>query len=154
MHRDCFITRSQIIAVAGKLVESGDAPRAPGDRSSHYAPAAPLEIIAPDDIEAEAAAVTARHEKVGVLSMRRPLQTRRYMTWINAGRKPEVYAHNLYNHLRTLDTAGCAKIIVENIPEDERWDAIRDRLRRAAGLGRDSDNTADTATLSFLDSSG
>jgi L-threonylcarbamoyladenylate synthase len=151
--RPGFITRSQIIAVAGELVEIGEAPRAPGDRSFHYAPTAPLEIVAPDDIEARAAEVTARQEKVGVLAMRRPLQTQRYMTWVNAGRKPEVYAHNLYNHLRTLDTAGCAKIIVEDIPAGERWDAIRDRLRRAAGLGQGGD-TADTATLSFLDSSG
>ena len=27
------------------------------------------------------------------------------MTWINAGKKPDAYAHNLYNNLRTLDRA-------------------------------------------------
>ena len=28
--------------------------------------------------------------------------------------------------------AGCARILVQAVPEDERWDAVRDRLTRAA----------------------
>ena len=28
----------------------------------------------------------------------RRLHTQRYMTWINAGKRPDTYAHNLYNH--------------------------------------------------------
>jgi L-threonylcarbamoyladenylate synthase len=70
--------------------------------------------------------------------MRPPLQTQRHMTWINAGKRPDVYAHNLYNHLRTLDRAGCAIIYVQDLPEDERWAAILDRLQRASGLGGES----------------
>jgi L-threonylcarbamoyladenylate synthase len=66
--------------------------------------------------------------------MRPPLQPKRYMTWINAGRKPEAYAHNLYNHLRTLDSVGGARILVQQVPDDEKWAAILDRLQRASGL--------------------
>jgi len=58
--------------------------------------------------------------------------------WINAGKRPDVYAHNLYNHLRTLDRAGCARIFVQALPQDERWAAILDRLQRASGMGDDS----------------
>jgi len=54
------------------------------------------------------------------------------LTWINAGQRPEAYAHVLYAHLRTLDKAGCARILVQEAPGDERWAAIRDRLQRAA----------------------
>jgi L-threonylcarbamoyladenylate synthase len=54
------------------------------------------------------------------------------MTWINAGTRPDIYARNLYAHMRTLDKAGAKIILVEEVPDDERWDAIRDRLRRAA----------------------
>ena len=59
------------------------------------------------------------------------------MTWINAGKKPDAYAHNLYNHLRTLDRAGCVKILVQALPEDERWAAILrpPAARRAASKG-------------------
>jgi L-threonylcarbamoyladenylate synthase len=49
-----------------------------------------------------------------------------------------VYAHNLYNHLRTLDRAGCVRIFVQSLPQDERWAAILDRLQRASGMGDDS----------------
>ncbi len=84
------------------------------------------------------AEVTARQEKVAVLAMRPPLQTQRHMTWINAGKRPDIYAHNLYNHLRTLDRAGCVRIFVQSLPQDERWAAILDRLQRASGMGDDS----------------
>jgi len=113
----------------------GIAPRSPGDRMLHYAPSTPLEIVSSDDLEVRAGEIVAREEKVAVLAMRPPLNTQRYMTWINAGKKPEAYAHNLYNHLRTLDRAGCTRILVQELPLDERWAAILDRLQRASGVG-------------------
>ena len=64
--------------------------------------------------------------------MRPPLGTYPLLTWINAGQRPDAYAHLLYAHLRTLDKAGCARILVQEVPGDERWDAARDRLLRAA----------------------
>jgi hypothetical protein len=86
-------------------------------------------------LEVRAGEIVAREEKVAVLAMRPPLNTQRYMTWINAGKKPETYAHNLYNHLRTLDRAGCTRILVQELPLGERWAAILDRLQRASGVG-------------------
>ncbi len=112
-------------------------PRVPGDRALHYAPSTPLEIVSSDELELRAGEVVARQEKVAVLAMRPPLHTVRYMTWINAGKKPDTYAHNLYNHLRTLDRAGCVRILVQELPQDERWAAILDRLQRASGMGED-----------------
>ena len=110
----------------------------PGDRAQHYAPSTPLEIIPWELLEARAAEILERDEKVAVLAMRPPLQTQRHMTWINAGKRPDIYAHNLYNHLRTLDRAGCVRIFVQSLPDDERWVAILDRLQRASGMGDDS----------------
>ncbi len=128
------ITRSQLEQVVGALAVGGAVPRVSGDRRLHYAPSTPLAIVAANDLERYAAEFVARHEKVAVLAMRPPLDTQRHMTWINAGKKPETYAHNLYNHLRTLDTAGCARILVQELPQDERWAAILDRLQRASGI--------------------
>jgi L-threonylcarbamoyladenylate synthase len=133
--RPGFITRSQLEQAIGSLAIGGKIPRAPGDRALHYAPTTPLEIVASDELEVRASEITGREEKVAVLAMRQPLQTQRHMTWINAGRRPDVFAHNLYNHLRTLDRAGCVQIFVQSLPEDERWAAILDRLQRASGLG-------------------
>ena len=136
--RPGFITRSQIEQIVGQLTVGGDAPRVPGDRVQHYAPSTPLEIVPLDDLEARAAEFVTRQEKVAVLAMRPPLHTTRYMTWINAGKKPDTYAHNLYNNLRTLDRAQCVRILVQELPQDERWAAILDRLQRASGgLGED-----------------
>jgi len=135
--RPGFITRSQIEAVVGELAVGGTAPRAPGDRPLHYAPSTPLEIVAADDLEARTGEFVAREEKVAVLAMRPPLHTTRFMTWINAGKKPDAYAHNLYNHLRTLDRAGCVRILVQELPQDERWAAILDRLQHASGMRED-----------------
>ena len=131
--RPGYITRTQIQQVAGELTVGGEAPRVPGDRVQHYAPSTPLEIVPWDDLEARAGEILAREEKVAVLAMRPPLNTKRYMTWINAGKKPDAYAHNLYNNLRTLDRAQCVRILVQELPQDERWAAILDRLQRASG---------------------
>ena len=45
---------------------------------------------------------------------------------------PHGYAAALYAALRTLDAANVARILIEEPPHGGRWDAIRDRLRRAA----------------------
>ena len=132
------ITRSQLEQVVGALAVGGIVPRSPGDRALHYAPSTPLEIVASDDLELRAGEYVARDEKVAVLAMRPPLHTQRHMTWINAGKKPDTYAHNLYAHLRTLDRIGCERIFVQSLPADERWAAILDRLQRASGIGGDS----------------
>jgi L-threonylcarbamoyladenylate synthase len=135
--RPGFITRSQIEKVVGALGLGGAVPRAPGDRLLHYAPNTPLEIVAAEDLERRAGEIAERQEKVAVLAMRPPMQTQRHMTWINAGKKPDAYAHNLYSHLRALDRAGCVRIFVQAPPTDERWAAILDRLQRASGLVSD-----------------
>ena len=136
--RPGFITRSQLEQVVGVLAVGGAVPRSPGDRVLHYAPSTPLEIVPSDDLEVRAGEIVARDEKAAVLAMRPPLHTQRHMTWINAGKKPDTYAHNLYNNLRTLDRIGCVRIFVQSLPQDERWAAILDRLQRASGLGDDS----------------
>jgi len=130
--RPGFITRSDLEKVLGPLALAGDAPRAPGDRASHYAPSTPLEVVAADDMETRAGELASLGGKVAVLAMRPPLHAQRHMTWINAGKKPDTYAHNLYNNLRTLDRVGCVRILVQAPPADERWIAVLDRLQRAS----------------------
>ncbi len=128
------ITRSQIDAEHPVAAGSDAAtPRAPGDRALHYAPTTPLEIVAAEELEARAGALAARSQRVAVLAMRAPRETRLRTNWIDAGHEPEAYAHALYSHLRMLDRAGCARILVQAPPAGERWAAVLDRLQRAAG---------------------
>ena len=52
--------------------------------------------------------------------------------WIAAPQDPERYAHDLYANLRALDATGAAAIVVEAVPDDATWQAVRDRLVRAS----------------------
>jgi L-threonylcarbamoyladenylate synthase len=116
---------------------SAHSPRVPGSHAGHYAPLTPLSIVSGDEIEQLAEAQSEGGRRIAVLAQRPPLGTYRSVTWINAGPRLEAYAHDLYAHLRTLDKAGCARILVQAVPPEERWDAVRDRLRRAAAATAD-----------------
>jgi L-threonylcarbamoyladenylate synthase len=128
------ITLSQIRAVvpqAQGALEAG-APRVPGSDAKHYAPRTPVSIVNARKLEEVVEQMTSEHEKVAVLATRPPRLANKFMTWINAGRRAELYARELYVNLRVLDKSGAREIFVEELPPGEAWDAVRDRLRRAA----------------------
>jgi L-threonylcarbamoyladenylate synthase len=143
------ITATQLRQVVGELsLGPGlDSPRVPGSTPAHYAPVTPMAIVPAGEIDAQAAALSAGGHRIAVLAQRLPLKAHKYVTWINAGRRAEQYAQDLYANLRTLDKAGCQQILVQDVPRDERWDAVRDRLLRAASNISDSDDTGALAVL-------
>jgi len=128
------ITLTQLRSVVPELAEgpTATAPRVPGTDTKHYAPTIPLSIVNSVALEEVVAQLTSGHEKVAVLATRPPRVANRYMTWINAGRRADVYGRDLYVNLRALDKSGAREILVEEVPAGEAWDAARDRLRRAA----------------------
>lgn len=143
------VTAAQIRQVVGELLIGADleSPRVPGGTASHYAPTTPMAIVPSGEVDAHAAALSEGGRRVAVLAQRLPLKSHKYVTWINAGRRPEQYGHDLYANLRTLDKAGCQQILVQDVPDGEAWDAIRDRLRRAASTVSESDDTGSMAVL-------
>lgn len=128
------ITLSQLRAVVPEVLDGRTAaqPRVPGSDAKHYAPATPVSIVTTGKLEQVVAELTAEHEKVAVLATRPPRLANKFMTWINAGRRADAYARELYVNLRALDKSGAREILVEEVPAGEAWDAVRDRLRRAA----------------------
>ncbi|HYL03669.1 MAG TPA: L-threonylcarbamoyladenylate synthase [Steroidobacteraceae bacterium] len=143
------VTAGQIRAVVGDLAigAAQESPRVPGSTPAHYAPSTPMTIVPAGEIDAQADAASRGGKRIAVLAQRLPLRSHKYVTWINAGRRPESYARDLYNNLRTLDRAGCQRILVQDVPEGERWDAIRDRLRRAASSVAQSDEGSGTMAV-------
>jgi L-threonylcarbamoyladenylate synthase len=143
------VTASQLREVAGELQMGPDlqSPRVPGSTPSHYAPSTPMMIVPSGEIDSQAAALSEGGRRIAVLAQRLPLKAHKYVTWINAGRRPDQFGHDLYANLRTLDKAGCQQILVQDVPDDERWDAVRDRLMRAASSVTDSDDTGALAVL-------
>ncbi|HVN42177.1 MAG TPA: L-threonylcarbamoyladenylate synthase, partial [Steroidobacteraceae bacterium] len=155
--RPGHLTLSQLRAVVPGIQGQPDAlaPRVPGSDAKHYAPATRLSIVTSRTLEEVVGQLTEHHEKVAVLACRPPRLANRYMTWINAGRRAEIYARELFVNLRTLDKVGAREILVEEVPPGEQWDAVRDRLRRAASaenvVSGDPDIAALKADLGDLD---
>jgi L-threonylcarbamoyladenylate synthase len=129
------------------VVEATGSPASPGHTPSHYAPRTPL-VLLPDRVEAVPAGALADVEgPVGLLrAVGAPaaaqerlaslgLDVAAVRTLSERGDAREA-ARALFAALRELDGAGASAILAEPWPESEGLGhAIRDRLRRAAGLG-------------------
>jgi L-threonylcarbamoyladenylate synthase len=143
------ITLTQLRTVVPEAQGRPDAfaPRVPGSDAKHYAPATRLSIVTSGTLEEVVGQLTEDHDRVAVMACRPPRVANRYMTWINAGRRADVYARDLYVNLRTLDKIGAREILVEEVPPGEQWDAVRDRLRRAASAENVVSGDPDIAAL-------
>lgn len=119
------ITRADIAAVLGAFPGERDAaaPRASGTLAAHYAPTTPVILVDRDTIEAE----LARGASVAVLALGREAD-------------PARYGHDLYARLRELDARGARRILVEAPPATPAWEAVNDRLARAAAGATDLDD--------------
>lgn len=135
--RPGMISRAELEREIGPVGTPGREPPREGPRPSpgmlerHYAPRAPLRLVpgAQDAVEL-ARAVHARGERVGAVTWGDPLPDADDV--IRLPPEPEGYARGLYGALHRLDELGVALILAVAPPADARWDAVRDRLRRAA----------------------
>ena len=136
------ITRRQVEQAIGRDVPDagGDAPRASGRLRSHYAPRAPLEMLPATALPARLNAL--RGTRLAVLAPAAAL-----LDWpadvvlrlVAPGSAAE-YARRLYALLHQLDESGAARILVAAPPSGEAWDAVQDRLRRAAAAAETADD--------------
>lgn len=125
-----------------------DTPRVSGSLAAHYAPMTPLLLLKAKAIQEQTDQHLAAGKRVAVLAFAAPhgvapsppgvgVKKVRPLVWITAERDPADYARDMYAHLRTLDAAQTAVILVEAPPLTTAWEAINDRLGRAAvGSGR------------------
>ncbi len=102
-------------------------PRAPGRLPSHYAPATPLRLVADPDREWRLGP-----RPLAVIALRPPARGPVRCRWLVMPRAAGAYGRALYARLRAIDHWGCRMVLVERPPATEEWDAVRDRLERAA----------------------
>jgi len=124
------ISREEIEKTLGAKVKQADAssPRHSGGLERHYAPRTPALLVPPHELDRE---IAGRGPAVAVLAFSKPDERVDY--WIRMPKDPRAYAQKLYAALRELDAARREAILVESPPETAEWDAVRDRLTRAAG---------------------
>lgn len=133
--RPGMITADEIAGVVGPVgrgaaPERHDAPRAaPGMVARHYAPRAKVLLSSAEAFDASLR--DAGGTRVGALVHSVAIQA----TWHFARRLPSsaaAFGAGLYDALHDADAAGCDVLLIEQVPATPEWDAIRDRLQRAA----------------------
>jgi L-threonylcarbamoyladenylate synthase len=111
---------------------AADAPAAPGQLASHYAPRASLRLDATDIRPGEALLA------FGPVPARPAADRSAVLNLSPCGDLVEAAA-NLFAHLRRLDDSGAATIAAMPVPREGLGEAINDRLRRAAAPREDPD---------------
>ena len=123
-------------------------PRVSGSLAAHYAPMTPLKLVDGPALQIEMDTALSAGKRVAVLAFAakprvKPspvgvgVRNARSLVWITTDAEPTAYAQGLYANLRTLDAAQTSLILVEVPPMTPAWEAINDRLGRAAvGSGR------------------
>jgi L-threonylcarbamoyladenylate synthase len=94
----------------------------------HYAPNKPTHLRCYKSLEQ---LVRSTSTDYGVLSLKSKPSSFSGV-WIELPNEPKGYAKELYAALRELDHTPVAKILIEEVPNVTAWEAVRDRLRRAA----------------------
>ncbi|MEQ9009904.1 Sua5 family C-terminal domain-containing protein [Algiphilus sp.] len=133
--RHGMIAIEAIEAVLGApLLRPGDqkGPRASGRLASHYAPRAVVELVAVDALAGRAETCLAAGESIAVLAWRGARIAALHAAWIEMPDQPAPFAQALYSALRQADAARPARILVERPSDAAGWEAIADRLRKAA----------------------
>ena len=128
--------------------EKPGSPRVSGSLAAHYSPMTPLRLLDETALQAEMDACLTAGKRVAVLAFStkprvKPspvgvgVRNARPLVWISTEAEPVSYAQGLYANLRTLDAAQTSVILVEAPPVAPAWEAVNDRLRRAAvGSGK------------------
>ena len=131
------IDRTQVEAVCGQRLRDrgelgGSVPRASGTLLAHYAPSAPLRLMDAKALQTALDLLGADAAHIALYA-RTPLKTR--SNRVECRRMPDdaaATAQQLFAVLRDFDARGVRLIWVETPPDTPEWEAVRDRLSRAA----------------------
>ena len=126
------ITASDLEQVLGyrPAVRGQASPRVSGDLPSHYAPQTPTRRVGAARLIVEAMTSSASRVAVLARTIERPPDFPGI--WRDVPADATGYGRALYAELRVLDASQVDLILVESPPDQAEWQAVNDRLRRAA----------------------
>jgi len=148
------IRREAIEAVLGGPLggQEADAPKASGTLASHYCPVTPVSVVDEDELDAAliqlraqsdglgavsfaassaaATAVSGQAGRMGVYARQRPANPE--VLWLAAPSDADGWEQTLYDAMRQLDRQQLARIVIAAPREGPQWDAVMDRVSRAA----------------------
>lgn len=132
--RPGIITPHEISAVLGVSVEieNPGSLRVSGALYSHYAPKTSLQVIEADQLKSKIQDQIKMGHSIAVLAYSQPFENDPLVEWNRLTFDPNIYAHELYAVLHQMDNKSHAMLYVEALPDEEKWAAIRDRLKKAA----------------------
>lgn len=133
------VSREALLALLPHLADAqaytGTAVRpSPGMIERHYAPRTPLRLFAAGLLREAldtADAAARRGERVVVLARSTGNHPSHPALHVMPP-DPDAFARVLYATLHALDAEDTALALVESVPDDPAWEAVRDRLRRAS----------------------
>ena len=102
--------------------------KSPGQLPLHYSPKARV-ILAGEDWKKS---LGQAGPKAYVISTEPPPADCDLENWHQLPASPDGYARSLYDTLNLCDQTGAELILIQSLPTGAGWDAIRDRLTRAA----------------------
>ncbi len=141
--RPGHISIKAISTVLGRevTVQVKGGPQVSGTLEAHYAPITPMVIVEDQELPMKAAECLNLGEKIAVwVSADLAIFLERvfghqvpvdYLHFEVAAAEPEIFAQEMYAKLREMDSLGVNRILVEALPEEPEWMAVKDRLSRA-----------------------
>lgn len=132
--RPGLITRAQIEAVlqAELSILPSSGTRAPGLMAVHYAPATPALRCPAERLTETVQAWLAQGKTIGLLDYGQTIAAHPRIRRITLPAQAQPYAQSLYAALRELDRQQPDLLLVAQPPETADWQAVNDRLGKAA----------------------
>lgn len=129
------IRRDAIEAVLGQPLggQESDAPRASGTLASHYCPVTPVEVVNASTLNDRLAVYDREQRRVGVFARHQPQAP--HAVWLQAPEDEMGWERTIYEALRALDAEGLTRILIAAPDHASGWDAVIDRVSRAAVRG-------------------
>jgi L-threonylcarbamoyladenylate synthase len=135
--RPGHITPEQLSQFIGQPVDwikamAANQNRAPGTMALHYAPDTACQLVYSEDLLEWIGRGLEENKRMGVLAWQQhcPVRPKQLVERVLPD-DPVAYGHDLYAALRWLDQQHLDQILVEAVPDEDAWLAVKDRLSKA-----------------------